>query len=61
MFPGRLDVIIGDSKETIPAYSHRERLAGRDPAVCNILFVDGDHTEEGAYADIVAFEALANR
>lgn len=61
LFPGRLEIILGDSKETIPVYTQRERHAGRDPRTCNIAFVDGDHSEEGAYADLVSFEALANR
>lgn len=61
IFPGRLEVVFGDSKETIPAYTHREELAGRDPRVCNVIFVDGDHDADGAYADLVAFERLANR
>lgn len=61
LFPGRLEIVFGDSKETVPAYTRREEWAGRNPRACNILFVDGDHNEHGAYADIFAFEALANR
>lgn len=61
LFPSRLEVILGDSKETIPTYTRREELAGRNPKACNIIFVDGDHSEEGAYSDVVAFELLANR
>ncbi|CAM9779648.1 unnamed protein product [Ectocarpus sp. 12 AP-2014] len=61
VFPGRLEVLIGHSTETIPAYAVAEEAAGRDPHTCNVLFVDGDHTEEGAYADLINFRALASR
>ncbi|CAM9184652.1 unnamed protein product [Ectocarpus sp. 12 AP-2014] len=61
IFPGRLEVLIGDSSETIPAYAVAEAAAGREPQGCNILFVDGDHSEDGAYADLVNFRALASR
>lgn len=61
MFPGRLEVILGDSRVTVPAYATAEETAGRDPRVCDVVFVDGDHSEEGAYADIVNLQALASR
>ncbi|CAM9243873.1 unnamed protein product [Ectocarpus sp. 12 AP-2014] len=61
MFPGRLEVLIGDSSVTIPAYVVAEEAAGRKPQACNILFVDGDHSEDGAYADLVNFRVLASR
>lgn len=61
MFPGRLEVLIGDSSVTIPAYVVAEDAAGREPQACNILFVDGDHSEDGAYADLVNFRVLASR
>ncbi|CAM9892349.1 unnamed protein product, partial [Ectocarpus fasciculatus] len=61
VFPGRLEVLIGDSSVSIPAYAVAEEAAGRDPHACNILFVDGDHSEDGAYADLVNFRALASR
>ncbi|CBJ29255.1 conserved unknown protein [Ectocarpus siliculosus] len=61
VFPGRLEVLIGHSTVTIPAYAVVEEAAGRDTRTCNVLFVDGDHTEEGAYADLINFRALASR
>lgn len=61
VFPGRLELVVGDSRETVPAYAMAEETAGRDPQVCDVVFVDGDHSEEGAYADLVNFQALTNR
>ncbi|CAB1099187.1 unnamed protein product [Ectocarpus sp. CCAP 1310/34] len=56
-----MQVLIGDSSVTIPAYVVAEDAAGREPQACNILFVDGDHSEGGAYADLVNFRVLASR
>ena len=61
VFPGRLQVIVGDSAATVPAFAMAEETAGRDPRVCGVVFVDGDHSEEGAYADITNLQALASR
>lgn len=61
VFPGRLEVIIGDSSRTVPAYAMREDAAGKDSHTCDVVFVDGDHSEEGAYADLVNLRALATR
>eukprot|EP00752_Nemacystus_decipiens_P004608 g4207.t1 len=61
VFPGRLKVVVGDSAVTVPAYATVEKMADRDPRVCGVVFVDGDHSEEGAYADIVNLQALASR
>ena len=52
---------MGDSRETVPAYALTEETAGGDPHVCDVVFVDGDHTEEGAYADLVSLQELASR
>lgn len=62
VFPGRLELVIGNSRKTVPAYASAEETAGRDPRhVCDVVFVDGDHAEEGAYADLVNFQELTNR
>lgn len=61
VFPGRLEVVVGDSRETVPAYGLAEEAADRDPHICNVVFVDGDHTEEGAYADFINLQALTSR
>lgn len=57
MFPGRLEVILGDSTVTVPAYTLAEEAAGRDPHAWDVVFIDGDHSEEGAYIDMVNFQA----
>eukprot|EP00752_Nemacystus_decipiens_P004609 g4208.t1 len=61
VFPGRLTVVVGDSAVTVPAYATSEEMAGRDPRVCGVVFVDGDHSEEGAYTDIFNLQALTSR
>ncbi|CAN0293213.1 unnamed protein product, partial [Scytosiphon promiscuus] len=61
VFPGRLDVVMGDSTSTVPAYADAEEAAGRDPRVCDMVFVDGAHTQRGVSSDLTNFRALANR
>lgn len=61
VFPGRLELILGDSADTVPAFALREEAAGRDPRVCSVVLVDGDHSEEGVYTDLVNFQALTSR
>lgn len=56
-----MEVIIGDSSRTVPAYAAREAAAGRDLHACDVVFVDGDHSEKGAYADLVNLQALVTR
>lgn len=52
---------MGDSSETVPAYARREAAEGRDPRACNVVFVDGNHSEDGVYADFVNFQHLSSR
>lgn len=61
LFPGRIQLVLGDSSVTVPAYAKSESVAGNDPRVCNVVFVDGDHSEEGAYADLTNFHAMTSR
>lgn len=61
MFPGRLELVLGDSSVTVPAYAAAEAAAGRDPQACSVVFVDGSHSEEGAYADLVNFRAMTSK
>ncbi|XVV01176.1 O-methyltransferase [Actinosynnema sp. CA-248983] len=49
-YPGRHELVVGDSTGTVPAYS------GARP---DLVFVDGGHTFEIAYADIVNARRLA--
>ena len=44
----------GDSQRTVPAFAASE---GR--SICDILLVDGDHSANGAYRDIVNMRELA--
>lgn len=56
-----MELVFGDSVETVPAYALREKEAGRDPRACGVIFVDGDHREEGMYTDLVNMQALTSR
>lgn len=50
----RLRYVLGDSTKTVPAYA---QAGGR--GTCDVLLVDGAHTPDGAYKDIVNMRALA--
>lgn len=45
-YPGRHELVIGDSLETLPRY------AGQRPHVFDLVFVDGGHSKEIADSDI---------
>jgi predicted O-methyltransferase YrrM len=53
VFPEQIEFIKGDSKETIPAFATQR---GR---VCDVISVDGDHSEEGAVMDLLAATTIA--
>ncbi|MGV8875749.1 MAG: class I SAM-dependent methyltransferase [Rhodococcus sp. (in: high G+C Gram-positive bacteria)] len=53
-FPGRHTLIHGDSHTTIAAYAKEHPDARFD-----VIFVDGDHSVEGARADLDDLRALA--
>ncbi len=50
-FPARLRIIAGDSEETVPAVD----LAGQ----CDIVLVDGEHTFDAEFANILNLRRLA--
>ena len=50
----RLDYHVGDSKITVPAYASTPGYS-----MCDVILVDGDHTKEGAYIDVVNMNTLA--
>ena len=55
-FLGRFHLNIGDSLHTVPLYARNH------PDVkCDVLVVDGGHSYEVAYGDLVNMRALANR
>lgn len=54
-FPRRLHVTWGDSTETVPEF-HQENKAFK----CDLLIVDGGHTEAIALADINNFATMAS-
>jgi len=55
-FPDRVELILGDSKVTVPEYVD---IVQKN--LCDTLFIDGDHTYSGALADIVNMRPLANK
>ena len=54
LFPDRIEIINGDSRDTIPAFA-KER--GEQ---CDLLSVDGGHGYDVAVADLANFRALAS-
>ena len=54
-FPGRLDVIWGDSKLTIPAFTKKN-----PNFKCDLIFIDGGHTYPDFKTDILNLRAHAN-
>jgi hypothetical protein len=55
-FPNRLQVIMGDSSLSVPAYTQWWPLME-----CNLLFVDGGHLYHHALGDLQNFRAMANQ
>ena len=51
---GRFHYHKGNSLQTVPAFAH---AGGR--GLCDILLVDGDHSAQGAYHDIINMRELA--
>ena len=54
LFPGRFEIVYGDSTKTIP--DAKTTLSG----ACDLLIVDGGHTYEVAKQDLVNMRSLAN-
>jgi len=54
-FPGRHDLVPGDSRETLPAYA-REHPGKR----FDLVFIDGGHDYEVAQSDLFNFRALSH-
>jgi predicted O-methyltransferase YrrM len=54
-YPGRHELVVGNSTETVPAY------AERNGATFDLVFVDGGHELETAHADIVNARRLVRQ
>jgi len=49
-FPNQVRFMVGDSKQTLPAFASRVRN-GSEPT-CDLVLVDGEHTEQGVLRDV---------
>ena len=56
-FPGRFSIAFGDSKVTVPKFINEKN----GKFSCDILIVDGDHSYEGALADLKNMRSLAKQ
>ena len=54
-WPGRHQLIVGDSTQTLPAYARTHPETRFD-----LIFIDGGHDYDVAMADLVNFQALAH-
>lgn len=54
-FPGRLHITWGDSTKTLPEF-----LQNNSSVKCDLVIVDGGHTETIASADLANFREMAN-
>src|SRR5579859_1597930 len=55
LYPGRHELVIGDSTRTVPGY------AAENPAVSfDLVFIDGGHSYETVAADIVNMRAMSH-
>jgi len=55
LFQERFDLILGDSKFSLVEFQRRY-----PDTKCDIISVDGDHSTEGAYADLKNFREMAS-
>ncbi|HSX43598.1 MAG TPA: class I SAM-dependent methyltransferase [Candidatus Saccharimonadales bacterium] len=54
-FPGRHTLILGDSRQTVPEY-----FAANPDTRFDLMFIDGGHDYEVAFADILNLQALSS-
>lgn len=57
-FPGRLALVAGDSKSTVPGYAGS--IAGSGHTRCDLILVDGNHFGDHPIHDLRNFRAMAN-
>ena len=58
-FSGRLHIIIGDSRTTVPSYFNAKRSTAS--LTCDIISVDGGHTSDAPLKDILNFARVASQ
>jgi len=55
LFPDRFEYILGSSQEAVPDFH------AKNPSVkCDVISVDGDHSTEGTFQDLVNFRKMAS-
>eukprot|EP00929_Paragymnodinium_shiwhaense_P108564 TRINITY_DN74884_c0_g1_i1.p1 TRINITY_DN74884_c0_g1~~TRINITY_DN74884_c0_g1_i1.p1 ORF type:complete len:298 (-),score=55.67 TRINITY_DN74884_c0_g1_i1:149-1042(-) len=55
LFPERFDFIVGPSATAVPEFHQM-----KPDVKCDVISVDGDHSTEGTYADLVAMREMAS-
>eukprot|EP00928_Gymnodinium_smaydae_P030864 TRINITY_DN22826_c0_g1_i1.p1 TRINITY_DN22826_c0_g1~~TRINITY_DN22826_c0_g1_i1.p1 ORF type:complete len:322 (-),score=63.18 TRINITY_DN22826_c0_g1_i1:87-1001(-) len=55
LFPDRFESILGPSENSVPYFAEQ-----RPDVKCDVISVDGDHSTEGTYADLVNMRKVAS-
>lgn len=59
-YPGRHTLIGGDSKVSVPNYYNITTKLSGGKLIADFIFIDGDHSEQGALADILNMKLFSD-